>query len=97
MQLESITVAANGFVLYEAYGRVHIAKTLLEAAQLTGEAVPNPSATHYATGYNSNDLNNVKGAFKEGRKIDAIKLLRDCFSPRLGLREAKDLIECLCA
>ena len=96
MRLEKITVAQNGFVVEDTYGNLHIAKTLLEAAGIVGEAVPNPGTTQFSVGFDSNDLNNAKHAFREGRKIDAIKILRDAFTPRLGLREAKDLIETLC-
>ena len=96
MKLDSIRVAQNGFVLEDDYGNLHVAKTLLESAQIAGESVPSSGSTQYTTGFDSNDLNNVKHHFRENRKIDAIKLLRDCFTPRLGLREAKDLVETLC-
>jgi ribosomal protein L7/L12 len=96
MKLDSITVATNGFVLYGARGDVHVAKTLSEAAQLAGEQGSFSGNTLYTVGYGCNDLNNVKAFFKAGQKIEALKLLRDCFSPRLGLREAKELIENLC-
>jgi ribosomal protein L7/L12 len=96
MRLEKITVAQNGFIVEDWYGHLHIAKTLLEAAQIVGEAVPNPGSTCYSVGFDSNDLNNVKYHFREGHKIEAIKVLRNCFTPRLGLKEAKDLVEQLC-
>lgn len=93
MKLDSIRVAQNGFVLEDNFGNLHIAKTLYELAQIAGENVPDSNVANYATGFDSNDLNNVKNLAREGRKIDAIKLLRDCFVPRLGLREAKELVE----
>lgn len=98
MKVESIRVAQNGFVLEDAYGNIHIAKTLLEAAQIVGEAVPSSTSTTatYAQGFDSNDLNNVKHYMREGHKIEAIKLLRNMFTARLGLRESKDLVEILC-
>ena len=96
MKLENIKAAQNGFVLKDACGNLYIAKTLLEAAQIAGEIVPDGSSCRYNKGFDSNDLNNVKHYVREGRKIEAIKLLRDCFTPRLGLREAKDLVEQLC-
>jgi ribosomal protein L7/L12 len=41
-------------------------------------------------------LSAARACFRDGKKIEAIKILRDCFTPRLGLREAKELIEVLC-
>ncbi len=96
MLIENIKVAHNGFIVEDGHGNLYIAKTLLEAAQIAGEEVPNPSSTQYSVGFSANDLNNIKYFAREGRKIDAIKLMRDCFAPRLGLREAKELIENLC-
>lgn len=97
MRLENIKIAQNGFVLEDAYGNLHVAKTLVEAAQIAGEHIPNPGYTNYAAGFDSNDLNNVKHHMREGRKIEAIKLLRNCFNPIISLREAKDLVEQLCS
>ena len=93
MNLEKITVANNGFVMETANGDMYIAKTLLEAAQIVGEDVPSTSYTGYASGYSANHIYTVSRYFREGKKIEAIKLLRDCFTPRLGLREAKELVE----
>jgi ribosomal protein L7/L12 len=97
MHLGNIKAANNGFILEDVYGHLYVAKTLLEAAQIAGEAVPSDHATTYSTGFDSNDLNNIKHHFREGRKIEAIKILRNCFTPRLGLREAKELIENFCS
>jgi len=97
MRLENIKVAQNGFVIEDAYGNLHIAHTLLEAARLAGEAVPDSGRTEYDTNRCAADLDNVKCLVQEGNKIGAIKLLRDCFTPRLALREAKDLVERLCS
>ncbi len=96
MRLEKITVAQNGFIVEDYDGHLHIAKTLLEAAGIVGETVPNPSGTNYTVGFDSNDLNNVRNLARQGQKIEAIKILRNAFTPRLGLREAKELIENLC-
>lgn len=96
MRLEKINVAMNGFVLEDDYGNLHIAKTLLEAAQIAGEAVQPTTHSVYAPGFDSNDLNKVTHYMREGKRIDAIKLLRDMFTARLGLREAKDIAEILC-
>lgn len=97
MNVKNIRVAQNGFVLEDTFGNLLIAKTLLEAAQLAGESVQSTTYSVYAPGFDSNDLNNVKHYMRDGRKIDAIKLLRDMFSTRLGLREAKDIVEILCS
>ena len=97
MKLDSIRIAQNGFVLEDSYGALHIAKTLTEAAAIVGEAAAEVTKyTNYTAGFTQSDLNDVKLHFREGRKIEAIKLLRDCFAPRLGLREAKELVENLC-
>jgi len=96
MRLEKITVAQNGFIVEDCYGHLHIAKTLLEAAQIVGETVPNPIAAHYDLNKNATTLELVREEFKRGNKINAIKELRNCFTPRLGLREAKELVETLC-
>lgn len=98
MKLDSIYIAQNGFVLEDSYGVLHVAKSLTEAAAIVGEAATEVTKyTNYNEGFDSNDLNNIKHLFREGRKIEAIKLLRDCFTPRLGLREAKELVENLCS
>lgn len=97
MRLEKLTVAQNGYIIEDAYGSLHIAKTLLEAAQIVGEAVPNPSTTNYDSGMSLANLQKVRVDFNHGDKIAAIKELRNCFVPRLGLKEAKDLVEQLCS
>lgn len=97
MRLEKITIAQNGFVLEDAYGNLHVAKTLAEAAQIAGESIPASGYTNYSVGFSAEDLSTVKRYMRDGQKINAIKLLRDCFAPRLGLREAKELAEILCA
>lgn len=96
MRIEAIIVANNGFIVEDNSGNFHIAKTLLEVAQIVGEIVPAAGYTNYVSGYSDNDLRQVRNLAREGRKIEAIKTLRDCFTPRLGLREAKELVEQLC-
>ncbi len=97
MYLENIKIARNGFVLEDSYGNLHIASTLLDAARVAGESVPGGGQTTYESNKGFQNLNEVRKLFHDGRKIDSIKLLLDCFTPRLGLREAKDLVEQLCA
>lgn len=96
MRLEKITVAQNGFIMEDVHGNLHIAKTLNEAAQIAGEEVLIKRVTTYAPGSGYTDLIRVKQEAMAGRKFDAIKLLRDTFTPRLSLREAKDMVERLC-
>ena len=97
MKLEGIGVAENGFILHDSFGKTHVANTLAEAAIIAGEGPVQPSArTLYSPGFSQTDLREVKVLYKHGDKIAAIKMLRDCFSPRLNLREAKDLVEQLC-
>lgn len=50
----------------------------------------------YAFGYDASDLRDVNSLMKQNRKIDAIKHLRFCFEPKLGLKEAKEIVEQLC-
>lgn len=96
MKLESVRAVSNGFVLVDDRLNEYVAKTLIEAAQIAGEIVPADSGSHYALGMTPGDLSVAKACARDGKKIEAIKILRNCFVPRLGLREAKDLIEILC-
>ena len=93
MKLDNIRVAQNGFVLEDAYGNIHVAKTLVEAAQIAGETAPPEDKVVYASGENRSALDKARVSAKAGQKIEAIKYLRNAFTPRLGLLEAKDLLE----
>lgn len=94
MKLEGIGVAENGFILHDSFGKTHVAKTLTEAAMIAGEVTVQPTSyTAYSPGFNHCDLRYVKILYKQGDRIAAIKMLRDCFSPSLGLKEAKELVE----
>lgn len=97
MRLGTIKVAENGFVLEDAFGNLYIAKTLVEAAELTGEINSIRQSTNYTPGFSAEDLRQVREAFRAGDKIRAIKQLRDCFKPTIGLKEAKEMVEQLCA
>jgi hypothetical protein len=94
MRYESIRAAGNGYILSDNLGNEMVAKTLVEAAQIAGEQVNSTSATLYTERYSLGDLHLVRDFMRDGRKVEAIKHLRYCFSPRLGLREAKDIVEC---
>lgn len=97
-----ITQAENGFVVTKDNGDLFVYKTLREAADdLEGRVEnfwPTPAPATivnavYAPGYYVRNLEIVRRAAMEGRKIDAIKELRSCFVPKLGLKEAKEIIE----
>jgi ribosomal protein L7/L12 len=95
-----IRSAKNGFIV-TLHDMEYVTKTLMEAAELVGEAIPRADDNYltYAVGYNADDLADVKALAARGEKISAIKKLRACFGPapaRLGLREAKDIVEHLC-
>jgi ribosomal protein L7/L12 len=96
MQIANIRIAKNGFVLEDNLGEMHIARTLTELATLVGEALPYAPVntyTCYSHGYGAGHLATAVKLYRKGDKIGAIKLLRDSFTPRLGLKEAKELIE----
>jgi ribosomal protein L7/L12 len=95
-----ITQAENGFVVTKSNGDLYIYKTLHDMATDIEGPVYAPAplpvslvGTVYAPGCNIHELEIVRRAAREGRKIDAIKELRNCFAPRLGLKEAKEIVE----
>lgn len=94
MRYKNIRSVGNGYILSDNHGNEMVAKTLVEAAQIAGEHVNSTSATLYTKDYSLGDLHRVRDCMLLHQKMEAIKHLRDCFSPRLGLREAKDIIEC---
>lgn len=93
--LVNIRVAQNGYVLEDSQGTVWVARTLVEAAQINGEMPQNPSMVTYTNGKGAHTLENIRALAHDGQRIEAIKELRDLFSARMGLREAKELIEIL--
>jgi ribosomal protein L7/L12 len=100
MKLDEIRVASNGYVLMDRQGDYHIASTLGEAAKIVGEtylqSYSEDLGVVYAKGHGRDSLVQASIAMKAGRKIDAIKILRTCFTTRLGLLETKELLEVLC-
>lgn len=101
----TITRAANGWIANSRwYGPSYIATSLHELATLVEGPAPTPakpqeSETAYSSyneGFNAIDLYKVKSLAQSGRKIDAIKHLRKCFTAQLNLKEAKELVEVLC-
>lgn len=99
----TITRAENGWVANSQWdGPSYIATSLHELATLVegpAPVKPQESATvysSYADGFTVQDLYHVKTLAQAGRKIDAIKHVRNCFTARLNLREAKELVEVLC-
>ena len=99
----TITRAENGWVANSQWdGPSYIATSLHELATLVegpAPVKPQESATvysSYADNYTVQDLYHVKTLAQAGRKIDAIKHVRNCFTARLNLKEAKELVEVLC-
>ena len=90
-----IRTVSNGFII-NRNGQESIAKTLLEAAEIVGEYTPpTRQYTRYREDKTKYDLSQVVAAANRGHKIDAIKALRNCFEPPLGLLEAKEIVEVL--
>jgi hypothetical protein len=99
----TVTRANNGWVANSRWdGPSYIATSLHELATLVegpAPVKPQESATvysSYAEGFGISDLILVKSLAQQGRKIDAIKHLRNCFTARMNLKEAKELMEVLC-
>lgn len=90
-----IRTVSNGYILEDAYGNTLVARSLMEAAQINGEAPVISNTVHYYTGKGAHTLENIRNLSRDGQKIEAIKELRDLFSHRLGLKEAKEMIEIL--
>ena len=97
-----IKKAKNGFVVYESAGDMSIYPSLHDMADaIEGPAGGVQSGLHYGNTVYAPDatalnLTRLRGWAAVGRKIDAIKELRNTFEPKLGLKEAKDIIEILC-
>ena len=89
----TIRSARNGFILTDWNGDEHVALTLVEAARIVGEVLPDNTTVKYASGENRSALDKARVSVMAGQKIEAIKYLRNAFTPRLGLLEAKDLLE----
>jgi ribosomal protein L7/L12 len=89
----TIRTARNGYILTDWNGDEHIALTLVEAARIVGEILPDNTTVKYASGENRLALEKARVSFRAGQKIEAIKYVRNAFTPRLGLLEAKELLE----
>ena len=98
----SIHRAKNGWVVNSRWdGPSYVATSLHEIATLVEGEAPAKEAvaqtySSYAEGFSANDLYTIKSFAAAGRKIDAIKLLRNCFTARLNLKEAKEIVEVFC-
>jgi ribosomal protein L7/L12 len=106
----TITRANNGWVANSRWdGPSYVATSLHELATLVEGPAPvikdsffslpeTPATVYsaYAEGFTVQDLYHIKTLAQAGRKIDAIKHLRNCFTARLNLKEAKELVEVLC-
>jgi ribosomal protein L7/L12 len=89
----TIRTARNGYILTDWNGNEHVALTLVEAARMVGEILPDNTQTKYVHQFGAAELEKAREAFKAGQKIEAIKYVRNTFTPRLGLLEAKELVE----
>ena len=92
----NIRTANNGYVISDTWGNEYIATTLVEAARAVGEIVPDNTSVKYALGKGVSNLTRIRDLWRDGQKISAIKELRECFDPRPGLLESKQLLEELC-
>lgn len=92
--MSEIRSVSNGYIV-NYNGEEYIASTLAQAAVIIGEYFPTPeiSSTVYAEGQSAMILRNVRSFARQGEKINAIKELRNCFTPRLGLCEAKEMVD----
>ena len=89
-----IKQAENGFAQTTDDGRVFVYKTLTElAAAIEGPSTLNYNGTVYSPGHDLHSLREFHRLMEQNRKIDAIKLVRDIYTPRMGLKEAKELAE----
>jgi hypothetical protein len=87
--------AVNGFIYTNNYGDVYIYSTLTELAAAV-EGSPQGNFIVYAPGKSIVNLRQVRGLALNGEKISAIKELRNTFTPPLGLKETKEIVEVLC-
>ena len=90
----NIQQANNGFVVTHTSGEMYVYKTLQEMADaIEGSRYNSVTTAVYAPGADVHALIRAASLAATGYKIDAIKELRNAFEPRLGLKEAKDLVE----
>lgn len=73
----------------------YVSTSLTELAKIIEPNIfpKDPDTNIYAPGYTKNDLIKARQQAQLGNKITAIKLLREVYVNRLGLQEAKDLVE----
>ena len=95
--MTNIQSVSNGYIVTTCSGDVYVAKTLMEAATLSGEYIPRGDYVVYAHDKGVSNLSEIRRLWHDGQKISAIKELRACFEPRFNLLEAKQLLEELCA
>lgn len=100
-EAHDIIKARNGWVANSGFdGPIFIAKSLHELADLIEGPVPvqpeyvppHPNTCDFAV-KDFDLLRSVSEYLAAGQKIKAIKALRDCGTPRLSLRAAKELLE----
>jgi len=90
----NIQQANNGFVVTHTSGEMYVYKTLQEMADAIEGSRYNPvTSTVYAPCADTHSVIRAASLAATGQKIAAIKELRNAFVPRLGLKEAKDIVE----
>jgi ribosomal protein L7/L12 len=92
-----ITEAKNGFII-EIAGEIYILQSLsdlwsIEVERYTVREIGTTELNVYGNNYGPANLLSVRSLVCSGKKIEAIKLLRNIYTFRLGLKEAKELVE----
>jgi len=92
-----ITEAKNGFIL-EIAGETYILQSLSDLLSINFDSYMahecgTTAKSVYGKHYNVTSLLEVRSLAFSGNKIAAIRLLRDVYTFRLGLKEAKELVE----
>ena len=92
-----ITKAKNGLIL-EIAGETYVLRSLSDLLSINFDSYMahecgTTAKSVYGEHRNANSLLEVRGLVVSGNKMDAIRLLRDVYTVRLGLKEAKELVE----
>lgn len=97
----TIETVENGYIFTQGdtwgNNRRFVATTLTELAKVaepdTFPRDASNTAISYKADYGKSSVEAARWEVRNGNKITAIKILRECYNYRLGLREAKDLVE----
>lgn len=75
--------------------KTNICRALYAKDEFVVSRAGDSGCTYYSQGSNVFVLSAVKTHIRNGRKIEAIKTLRNMYTPKLGLKEAKELVEAM--